>query len=64
MLFGAIERSLYFSLDKAEEDVLVGVIVWCNLLPFWKIDVHDHQFVIVDYLAKVFDFRSDHSAFI
>ena len=42
MLLGAIERSLYFSLDKAEEDVLVGVIVWCNLLPLRKIDVHDH----------------------
>ena len=38
------------------------MIVWCDLLALGKVDVYDHELVIVDDLAKLLDFRSDHNA--
>lgn len=62
MLFAIVEGCLDLALDDAEEDILSLVIVWCDLLALGKVDVYDHELVIVDDLAKLLDFRSDHNA--
>ena len=62
MLFAIVEGCLDLALNDAEEDILPLVIVWCDLLALRKVDVYDHELVIVDDLAKLLNFRSDHNA--